>query len=131
MIFMDDFNYLKPDEVYLDAACQSLRPRPVIDALNNYYERFNSCGERVKYPWGAETDRRVNGTREALLRYLKLSKRHYFVSFTLNTTYGINLILSQLDGSRFDFVVTSDIEHNSPFLSTMSFARRWGLSARL
>ncbi|MBQ3261513.1 aminotransferase class V-fold PLP-dependent enzyme [Candidatus Saccharibacteria bacterium] len=128
---MDDFNYLKPDEVYLDAACQSLRPRPVIDALNNYYERFNSCGERVKYPWGAETDRRVNGTREALLRYLKLSKRHYFVSFTLNTTYGINLILSQLDGSRFDFVVTSDIEHNSPFLSTMSFARRWGIERKV
>lgn len=128
---MDDFNYLKPDEVYLDAACQSLRPRPVIDALNNYYERFNSCGERVKYPWGAETDRRVNGAREALLRYLKLSKRHYFVSFTLNTTYGINLILSQLDGSRFDFVVTSDIEHNSPFLSTMSFARRWGIERKV
>ena len=123
---MEDFDYLRHGEVYLDAACQSLRPRPVIDALNEYYEKFNSCGERVKYPWGVETDRRVEATREKVLKYLKLSKRDYFVSFTLNTTYGINLILSQLDESEFDVVVTSDIEHNSPFLSTMAFSERTG-----
>jgi len=99
----------------------------VLDALNEYYEKFNSCGERVKYPWGIETDRRVEATREKVLKYLKLSHRDYFVSFTLNTTYGINLILSQLDESQFDCVVTSDIEHNSPFLATMALAERAGL----
>ena len=124
---MNDFDYLEKGEVYLDAACQSLRPRPVIKALNEYYEKFNSCGERVKYPWGIETDRRVEATREKILKYLKLSKRDYFVSFTLNTTYGINLLLQQLDGKQFDVVVTSDIEHNSPFLSTMTFAKKYGL----
>ena len=30
---MEDFDYLGEGEVYLDGACQSLRPRPVIDAL--------------------------------------------------------------------------------------------------
>lgn len=124
---MNDFDYLKPGEVYLDAACQSLRPRPVIEALNNYYEKFNSCGERVKYPWGIETDRLIEDTRRKVLKYLKLSPRDYFTSFTLNTTYGINLLLSQLDASRFDCVVTSDIEHNSPFLSTMTFAKKHNL----
>lgn len=124
---MNDFDYLNEGEVYLDGACQSLRPRPVLDALNEYYEKFNSCGERVKYPWGIETDRRVEATREKVLKYLKLSHRDYFVSFTLNTTYGINLILSQLDESQFDCVVTSDIEHNSPFLATMALAERAGL----
>ena len=124
---MEDFDYLGEGEVYLDGACQSLRPQPVISALNEYYEKFNSCGERVKYPWGIETDKRVEATREKVLKYLKLSHRDYFVSFTLNTTYGINLILSQLDKSGFDCVVTSDIEHNSPFLSTMAFAKRTGL----
>ncbi|MBQ6320848.1 aminotransferase class V-fold PLP-dependent enzyme [Candidatus Saccharibacteria bacterium] len=124
---MNDFDYLNEGEVYLDGACQSLRPRPVLDALNEYYEKFNSCGERVKYPWGIETDRRVEATREKVLKYLKLSYRDYFVSFTLNTTYGINLILSQLDESQFDCVVTSDIEHNSPFLATMALAERAGL----
>ena len=128
---MKDFDYLEPGEVYLDAACQSLRPRPVINALNEYYEKFNSCGERVKYPWGIETDKRVEATREKVLKFLKLSHRDYFVSFTLNTTYGINLLLSQLDGAKFDCVVTSDIEHNSPFLSTMTFAEKYGFERKI
>ena len=49
---MKDFDYLGAKDIYLDSACQSLRPRPVIDALNAYYTEHNSCGERVKYKWG-------------------------------------------------------------------------------
>ena len=121
---MDDFNYLSENDVYFDAACQSLRPRPVIDALNRYYTEHNSCGERVKYEWGKKTDELVEETRERMLKFLKLKSRDYSVSFTLNTTYGINLLLSQFKDGLFDRVITTDIEHNSPFLSTMSFAKK-------
>ena len=124
---MNGFNYLGEGEVYLDGACQSLRPRPVINAINQYYTEHNSCGERVKYKWGRETDEKVEDTREKVLKYLRLKDKKYTVSFTLNTTYGINLILSQIDASKFKKVMTSDIEHNSPFLGTMAFAERTGL----
>ncbi len=124
---MNDFDYLNTGEVYLDSACQSLRPRPVIDAINKYYTEHNSCGERVKYKWGVVTDEKVEATREKVLKFLKLSGRKYTVSFTLNTTYGINLILNQLDGRKFKKVMTSEIEHNSPFLSTIAFSERTGL----
>jgi len=124
---MNDFDYLGEGEVYLDSACQSLRPRPVIDAINKYYTEHNSCGERVKYKWGVETDEKVDATREKVLKFLKLSSRKYTVSFTLNTTYGINLILNQLDERKFKKVMTSEIEHNSPFLGTMAFSERTGL----
>ena len=123
---MNDFTYLKEDDVYLDSACQSLRPQPVIDALNNYYTKHNSCGERVKYAWGRTTDQKVEETRLKILKYLKLSPRKYFVSFTLNTTYGLNLLLSQINVKRANIhtITTSDIEHNSPFLSTISCAEK-------
>ncbi len=124
---MNDFDYLNKENVYLDSACQSLRPRPVIEAINKYYTNHNSCGERVKYKWGIETDEKVEATREKVLKYLKLSARKYTVSFTLNTTYGINLILNQLDRNKFKKVITSEIEHNSPFLATMAFSERTGL----
>ncbi len=124
---MDDFDYLDKREVYLDSACQSLRPRCVIDAVENYYTKHNSCGERVKYKWGVETDEKVEATREAVLKYLKLSKRKYNTSFTLNTTYGINLILSQLVTDKFDKIMTSDIEHNSPFLASIAYSKRAGV----
>lgn len=124
---MEEFDYLRAGEVYLDSACQSLRPRPVVDAINTYYTEHNSCGERVKYKWGLVTDEKVEATREKVLKFLKLPARKYTVSFTLNTTYGINLILSQLKASEFKKVMTSEIEHNSPFLSTMAFSERTGL----
>lgn len=124
---MNDFDYLKKGEVYLDGACQSLRPRSVIDTLNKYYTEHNSCGERVKYEWGVVTDEKVEATREKVLKFLGLKAKKYTVSFTLNTTYGINLILSQIKAKNFDKVMTSDIEHNSPFLGTIGFADRTGL----
>ncbi len=122
---------MRDGDVYLDAACQSLRPRPVIDALNRYYTEHNSCGERVKYAWGRETDELVEETRVQMLKYLKLKVRDYSISFTLNTTYGINLLLSQFKPGLFKKVMTSDIEHNSPFLATMSFARKNDVSREI
>lgn len=124
---MNDFDYLGEGGVYLDGACQSLRPRPVIDALNKYYTEHNSCGERVKYKWGKITDEKVEETREKVLKFVGLSARKYTTSFTLNTTYGINLILSQLKAKDFKKVMTSEIEHNSPFLSTIAFSNRTGI----
>ena len=80
------FEYLNNKEIYLDSACQSLRPQSVINSLIEYYQTHNSCGERVKYKWGKITDQKVSETRDHLLRFLKLKKKDYFVSFTLNTT---------------------------------------------
>lgn len=121
---MNDFDYIKPGEVYLDGACQSLRPRQVITAISDYYEKHNSCGERVKYEWGRITDEKVEATREKVLKFLGLKSRNFTVSFTLNTTYGINLLLNQLDPKYFEKVMTSEIEHNSPFLATMAFSKK-------
>lgn len=124
---MEDFDYIKSGEVYLDCACQSLRPKPVVEALENYYFKHNSCGERVKYEWGKITDSLVEETREKVLKFLKLPQRKYTTSFTLNTTYGINLILSQIDPTKFNKIMTSEIEHNSPFLASLAFSERTGL----
>lgn len=124
---MKDFDYLGEKSVYLDAACQSLRPKPVVDAMNRYYYEFNSCGGRGKYPWGEETENLVEGTRKKVLKLLKLKGKEYFVSFTLNTTYGVNLLLNSVDPGRVKRIFTSEIEHNSPFLATMAAAERLGV----
>ncbi|MDR0887202.1 MAG: aminotransferase class V-fold PLP-dependent enzyme [Candidatus Nomurabacteria bacterium] len=127
--FMNDEFLVPEDAHYFDSACQTLRPASVLAAMRDYYENFNSCGERVKYKWGQKVDEKVDGTREKLLEFLELSPKKYFVSFTQNTTYGLNLILSQLNVARAGIsrILTSDIEHNSPFLATMALAKRTGL----
>lgn len=121
-----DFGYLGRGDIYLDTACQSLRPQSVIDALNEYYTEYGSCGERVKYKWGKTVDEKIEAVRADVLKWLKLSPKEYFVSFTLNTTYGLNLILSQIKVDSVKKVYTSDIEHNSAFLPTIALAKRAG-----
>lgn len=118
-----DFEYLDERSVYLDSACQTLRPQPVIDAMIDYFHTYNACGGRVKYEWGLQVDERVNEARQRVLSLLGKAGSEYVVAFTLNTTYGINLVLGQLP-PRFAKVVTSDIEHNSVFLPTIAAASR-------
>ena len=40
--------------VYLDSACMALKPQQVIDAMNEYYERYPACGGRSIHTFGQE-----------------------------------------------------------------------------
>lgn len=108
-----------------------MRPTPVINAVTDYYTTYNACGERVKYDWGKKVDQTVAGTRKLVLEKLGLPEKNYTTSFTLNTTYGLNLLQQQLPHRRFGQVVTTHSEHNSVFLSTMSAANRLNVPRRL
>jgi cysteine desulfurase/selenocysteine lyase len=123
----EDFTYLAPNSYYFDSACQTLRPSQVIDAQRAYFETFNACGGRVSYPWGEKVDEITEHARAGMLAHFGLSAKEYVVSFTQNTTYGINLLLSQLPAGKYARVVTSEIEHNSVFLPTMTLAKRLGI----
>lgn len=118
-----DFSYLDERAVYLDSACQTLRPQQVIDAMADYYHEYNSCGGRVKYDWGVKLDEKIKETRKKVLAFVGKSSSEYAVTFTLNTTYGLNLVLGQLP-PKFKKIAVSDIEHNSVFLPTMTAAKR-------
>ncbi len=119
-----DFAYMEPSSCYLDSACQTLRPQCVIDAETEYYYEYNACGGRVKYKWGAMVDSKVQEARKLLLQFSGKREKEYCVAFTLNTTYGINLVLHQLRAKDFLKIVTSDIEHNSVMLPSMTWAKR-------
>lgn len=120
---IQNFEYLHKETVYLDSACQTMRPQQVIDAMTEYYHKYNSCGGRVKYDWSIQLDEKIQETRKKVLSFVGKSPSEYAVAFTLNTTYGINLVLGQLP-RKFTKIITSDIEHNSVFLPTMTAAKR-------
>ena len=122
-----DFGYLAEDTLYFDSACQTLRPQQVIDAVTQYYHEYNACGERVKYDWGIKVDEKIKTARHNLLALAGKSESDYACCFTLNTTYGINLLLSQLQPETYGRIVTSEIEHNSVFLPSMTWAKKFGM----
>lgn len=126
-----EFDYINSGDIYMDSACQSFRPQPVINSINTYYQTYNACGGRVKYKWGRMVDEQIEATRELVIDYLGLSQKDYVCSFTLNTTYGINLVLSQLPTGVYEQVVTSEIEHNSVFLPTIELAKRLNINRKV
>jgi cysteine desulfurase/selenocysteine lyase len=66
----------------------------------------------------------VSGTQnQNILKLINKSPKEYIVAFTLNTTYGINLITNQLDTSEYRRIITSDIEHNSVFLPSIVISK--------
>ena len=121
---VSDFAYLEPSSCYFDSACQTLRPQCVIDAETEYYCRYNACGGRVKYKWGTIVDEKVQEARKLLLQLSGKREKEYCVAFTLNTTYGINLVLHQLQAGTFSRIVTSEIEHNSVMLPSMTWMKK-------
>jgi len=117
-----DFAYVPSDACYLDAACQTIRPQVVLNAEQEYYTKYNACGGRVKYRWGQTVDTKVEDARRNILTLAGKSSDEYCVAFTLNTTYGINLVLHQLP-ETFRSIIISEIEHNSVFLPSMTWAK--------
>ncbi len=119
------FEYLDSQKYfYFDSACQTLRPQEVIDAEVEYYKKFNACGHRVKYKWGEIVDKKVQETRDSILKIVGKNSKEYSVGFTLNTTFGINTVLHQIKPNKFNQVVTSEIEHNSVFLPSITYAKK-------
>ena len=125
------FDYIKNSDIYMDSACQSMRPQPVVDAINDYYKTYNACGGRVKHEWGEKVDAQIEATRKLIIDYFGLPSKDYICSFTLNTTYGLNLILSQLPSGIYKQVITSEIEHNSVFLPTIELAKRLKINRKV
>ncbi len=98
--------------IYFDNACQSLRPLPVIEAINRYYTEYPACGGRSMHSLGKRVDEEVDKAREKIAQFIGAKKKEEIV-FTRNTTEGINLVANSLGLTGGDIVITSDKEHNS------------------
>jgi len=109
----DDFPFLQqdPTPIYFDNACMTLRPRQVIDAIVEYYERFPVCGGRSVHHHGMEVTMRVQEAREAFRTFLRAPDHE--VVFMKNTTEAINLVAKGYPFERGDRVLITGYEHNS------------------
>lgn len=109
----NDFPTMRNDKgVYLDSACQSLRPDSVIEAITEYYTDYPVCGGRSVHHLANEVSIRVDETREALCGFFNGHAPENFV-FTKSTTDALNTVIYGLDLKKGDRVVTTDTEHNS------------------
>jgi cysteine desulfurase/selenocysteine lyase len=100
--------------IYFDNACMTLKPTPVIAAMDDYYENFPACVGRSAHKLGKLATERYARAREKVAKLI--GARPEEVVFTRNTTEGINLIANCLNLKSGDIVLTTDKEHNSNLL---------------
>jgi cysteine desulfurase/selenocysteine lyase len=115
---------------YFDNACQSLRPKQVIEAINTYYLKSSACSGRSMHHLAAEVTQTTDQARAQVAKFINAARKEEIV-FTRNTTEGINLVANALDFKQGDVVLISDKEHNSNLIPWQMLAKRRGLVVKI
>jgi len=116
-IFLDDNKW-----IYFDNACQSLRPKQVIEAITQYYSHYPICSGRSNYRLAVELQQKLTDVRLTVSKFIGAKKPNEII-FTRNTTEGINLIASSYPFAEGDVVLISDKEHNSNLVPWLLLAK--------
>ncbi len=113
-----------PKLVYLDTTASSLKPKRVVDALDNYYQKFGVNIHRGVYGLSFEATALYENAREKVARFINASPEE--VIFTRGTTSALNMValnyLKKL--TKEDEIITSELEHHSSFLPWFNVSKK-------
>jgi len=113
--------------VYLDSAATTQKPRRVIQALVDYYERDNANVHRAAHQLADRATRSFEGSRDKL-RALINARRGHEIIFTRGTTESINLVANGL-APRIgpgDEILISVLEHHANIVPWQMLCSRTG-----
>ena len=116
--------------IYLDSACQSLRPDSVIRAITDYYENYPACGGRSVHSMATKVSMAMDDARETLASFFGTDDPDCYI-FTKNCTEGLNTAAYGLGLGRGDVVVTTDTEHNSNHVPWLFLQENMGVRRRI
>lgn len=101
--------------VYFDNAATSQKPQAVIDALNDYYKKFNANIHRGIHSLAEEATAAFEATRDTMKEFINARYREEVI-FTRGVTEGINLVASTWGRQNIqegDEIIVSAMEHHS------------------
>jgi len=101
--------------IYLDNAGTSQKPRQVIQALVEYYERDNSNIHRANHTLGARATEKYEAARARAAAFINAPDTREIV-FTRNTTESINLVAyawGVANVRKGDEIILTQMEHHS------------------
>jgi len=110
--------------VYMDSACMSLRPRQVIAAMNEYYEKYPGCAGRSSHKFAEKVTEEYSKARTNIAKFIGAKADE--IVFTRNTTEGLNLVFNTLL-KKDDVVLTTDREHNSNLVPLQILSKKIGI----
>jgi cysteine desulfurase / selenocysteine lyase len=122
--------------IYLDSGATSQKPRQVLDAEREFYERHNSAAHRGAHLLGEEATDAYEGARATVAAFIGATTGE--VVFTKNATEAINLVayaMSNASSGRFqvgpgDEILITEMEHHANLVPWQQLCQRTGATLR-
>jgi len=128
--------------VYLDSGNTSQKPRSVIEAMTEHYERHNANVARSVHTLGTESTAAYEGARQKVATFIGASSAEEIV-FTKNATEAINLVAYAIGNASLnpkadprlrlgpgDEIVVSEMEHHANIVPWQLLCERTGATLR-
>ncbi len=118
--------------VYLDSAATSQKPVKVIEAIDDYYRRYNSNVHRGVHTLGTLATDGYEGARDKVRAFIGAKAREEII-FTRGTTTALNLVASSYGRDNLtagDEIVITPMEHHSNIIPWQQVARVTGATLK-
>ncbi len=118
-----------PELVYLDSAATSQKPQIVIDAVSNFYQKYNANIHRGIYSLSQKATDMYEEVRNKAAKFVG-SQNALEIVFSQNTNTSINLIAQGWAKKNLkpgDIVVLSELEHHANVVPWIKLAKENGI----
>ncbi len=118
--------------VYLDSAATSQKPLAVIEAMSDYYLRYNANVHRGLHKLSEEATEAFEAARRRIASFINAAS-YREVIYTRNTTESINLVAHSWGRTNLkpgDVIVSTELEHHSNIVPWQMLADQTGVELR-
>jgi cysteine desulfurase/selenocysteine lyase len=119
--------------VYLDNAATAQRPQKVLDAVNEYYTRYNANIHRGVHTLSEIATEKFEGARQSMARLINAPSPRQLV-FTRGSTESINLVANTFARMRVkpgDEILISHMEHHSNIVPWQLLCEQTGAALKV
>jgi cysteine desulfurase/selenocysteine lyase len=122
-----DFPTIRDEEIYLDSVASSLTPRPVVEAMNEYYYSYRANVHRGSYDLSMRASTEFESALTEIGAFIGADPAE--IILTTNATQAINTVAQILEFEPGDEIIISTLEHTSnmaPWINLQDKGRvRW------
>ncbi|MDI3475870.1 MAG: cysteine desulfurase / selenocysteine lyase [Thermococcaceae archaeon] len=118
---------LTSEVIYFDNTATSLTPKPVIEAMDEYYLKYRANVHRGVHRLSQMATHKYEESRKVVANFLNAKFEE--IVFTKNTSESLNLVALGLEHifKKGDKIVTTPYEHHSDLLPWQRLAKKKGL----
>ena len=128
----EDFDIFNSGIIYLDNAATTMKPKCVINAINDYYTKYTANAHRGDYDNSLKVDDEYEGVRDKVKNFINASSANEIV-FTSGSTQSFNMVIFGFMSNylkKDDEVILNKGEHASNLLPWLVLSKSIGFNIK-